>query len=233
MAKGRYAKKRTKKFPVWLILILVAAIAAIFAAILFLGKGKEDIPFETESPVAQQTESVAQTENREDTEAPTEPQQTEVEIQPSESEAATEPLQTEAPETIPPQPTVVIVQKAEAEYEKWLSAAMLVCVSMEYPDFELEAIYAASATSLDDKLDSAGAYIVFNTEGKRVVIHSKALTAERTASGTMDISTEIIGYASFDRVDPASVDFSGMEKIELDKLSELIEQSLLISIYAR
>ena len=144
------------------------------------------------------------------------------------------PGETKAPqENVVPQPTVVIVQQADAEYEKWLAATMVMCVSMEYPDFELEAIYAASATALENKFDSQGAYIVFTAGGSRICIHSKALEAERTAPGTKDISSETIGYATFDQLDPNSVDFSSFEKIDLEDLTELFVQSLLVSIYAR
>ena len=104
---------------------------------------------------------------------------------------------------------------------------------MEYPDFQLEGVYAASATALEDKFASDGAYILFSSGGTRMAIHSSALEGERTAPGTMDISTEIIGYATFDQTDPASLNLSSMEQLALEDLSELISQSLLISIYTR
>lgn len=129
------------------------------------------------------------------------------------------------------QPTVVTIQRAEAEYEKWLAAAQIVCVSMEYPDFQLEGIYAASSTSMEGKFSSDGAYIIFTSGGSRIAIHSMALEGERADAGTVDISTEAIGYATFDKVDLDSVDVSAMEELALEDLSELISQSLLVSIY--
>lgn len=246
MSKGRYAKKNKSPMPFWLIPV-IAAILVGAVLLLILGSQREDIPSETEGQSAIQTEgqSLSQTDaagqtgeesgtdiigNYEETNVVTTPDETAA----TDPETSQKPDETKAPQgNEEPQPTVVIVQQADAEYEKWLAATMVMCVSMEYPDFELEAIYAASATALENKLDSQGAYIVFTTGGNRICIHSRALEGERTAPGTKDISSETIGYATFDRLDPNSVDFSSFEKINLEDLSELFAQSLLVSIYAR
>ena len=66
-----------------------------------------------------------------------------------------------------------------------------------------------------------------------MAIHSVPIDNERSASGTVDISSEMVGYATFDKVDPASLDVSALEELTLDDLSELISQSLLVSIYSR
>lgn len=246
MSKGRYVNKKKSYISFWLILVIaVILIGAVL--LLVLGSQREDIPSETEGQSAIQTEgqTISQTDaagqtseesgtdiigNSEETDAVTTPDETAA----TDPEAGQKPDETKAPQgNEEPQPTVVIVQQADAEYEKWLAAAMVMCVSMEYPDFELEAVYAASATALEDKFDSQGAYIVFTTGGSRICIHSKALEAERTAPGTKDISTEAIGYATYDQLDPDSIDFASFEKINLEDLSELFAQSLLVSIYAR
>lgn len=234
MNKGRYVNKKKFYMPIWLILIIVVILAA--AVIFFFGRNTEGNPSETEGEIISQTDSVietdAQSETAEQTDAAPSDENTETSAS-TEPEVTQQPTETQPPQVIVPQPTVVIVQQADAEYEKWLAAAMVVCVSMEYPDFEIEAIYAASATKLEDKFTSEGAYIVFTSGGSRFAIHAKALEAERTTPGTRDISTEVIGFATYDQVDPDSVDFSSMEKIAVEDLSELIAQSLLISIYAR
>lgn len=129
------------------------------------------------------------------------------------------------------QSTNGLVQQAKADYEKWLAAAMVVGVSMEYPEFELDGIYAASATSVADKKNSDGVYILFTSGGESMALYGVALDAERTAAGTKDISTEALGFATFDLVDPASVDTDSMTEIKIEELEELINQSLLVSIY--
>ena len=242
MSKGRYVKKKKTYMPFWLILVIAAI---LIGAVLLLVPGilRDEIPSETEGQSAIQTEAAGENDVENNVESGTDvigsTEDASDETTPSGS-AATDPEETQNPgetkapqENVVPQPTVVIVQQADAEYEKWLAATMVMCVSMEYPDFELEAIYAASATALDNKFDSQGAYIVFTAGGSRICIHSKALEAERTAPGTKDISSETIGYATFDQLDPNSVDFSSFEKIDLEDLTELFAQSLLVSIYAR
>lgn len=240
MSKGRYAKKKSKKVPVWVIAAAVLAVVALIATAVILLSDRPEKQDPSDLHAIIQTRPYipgASSEPGEST-APVMPETTAPDETVSRTEPSEDPEETEEPtqethvEIVPP-PTVVIVQRAEAEYEKWLSAAMIVCVSMEYPDFELEGVYAASATALEDKFSSDGAYILFSAGGERIAIHSKALEGERTEPGTMDISTEVIGFATFDRVDPASVDLKSMEELALDDLSELIAQSLLISIYSR
>lgn len=239
-------KDNKKRSAGWL--WLLAALAVILAAALLLPEHSEPTatnptapgvhasqPVNSETAQNRPDEVPDASEQLEQTEQ-TEQTHTTVPAQSDGSDAPTEQLQQpSAGETEPQatQPSVEIIQQAEAEYEKWLGASLLICVSMEYPDFELEGIYAASATDMEDKLSSDGAYIVFTSGGTRMAIHSVALEAERTEPGTCDISTEAIGYATFDRVDPASIDVEAMESLALEELSELISQSLLVSIYSR
>ena len=60
---------------------------------------------------------------------------------------------------------------------------------------------------------------------------AKALEQERTDPGTVDISTEVIGFASFEQINPDSIDFASLEELNVNDMNELISQSLLISIY--
>lgn len=240
MSKGRYLVQKKKRVPLWLLLILLALL--VIAAVLLFG-GKDDIIFNDEkNDPAYQTEGSGQTvtpnSGSEDVnpESSPAPDGTEEAEDPAATEDAKketgDPIEeTQGTQSSATQPTSPIVQRVEAEYEKWLAASMVVCVSMEYPDFQLEGIYTESSTALDDKFASGGVYVVFSSGGTRMAIHSKALAQERTERGTVDISTEIIGFATFDKVDPASVTASSMDQISLDHLSKLIEQSLLVSIY--
>lgn len=128
-------------------------------------------------------------------------------------------------------PAQTMPQQAKADYEKWLSAAMVVGLSMEYPDFELTGIYTASETALENKKSSEGVYIFFTSGGKTQGLYGVALEQERTESGTRDISTNTVGFATFDPVEPESVDISAMKQISLEEIGELIAQSMLVSIY--
>lgn len=235
MSKGKYTKKSSKKFPLWVFLLLLAAVLALFVPKLFTSPHvpSEDIgnnpvnqteipgPISTDAQgntVYIENPEVTMTNDEQDAEASTEAQQTQT----------TDPVQTKPVETLPPE---TMPKQAQADYENWLAAAMVVCVSMEYPDFNLEGIYTSSATSLEGKYDSDGVYIVFTSGGNRIAIHSAALEQERGTAGTKDISTETIGFASFDFVSPADLDLHKLKSIPLETLSELISQSLLISIY--
>lgn len=238
MKNGNNQGKGGRMLPVFLILaamVILAVIAAMFvSADTESGKGKPGI-----SPTAP-SQIVTENHHAEDDmtdgvqeQSPTDtddPDHT-VPTQHGITEPTEDWTEDDDPEPTEEQSSVVIQQQKDAEYERWLAAAMLVCVSIDYPDFEPEAIYAASGTALTDKFTSDGAYIIFTSGGERLAIHSVALENERTEAGTTDISTEVIGFATFDRVDPEKVDAAALDPIELEELSELISQSLLISIY--
>lgn len=198
------------------------------------------------------TQAPADPENSEGTKAPTssKPSQSPGSSSESKSESKPEsskPSDPEKPESSgetseepaePSQPTATekptdLPQRAEAEYEEWLAAAMIISVSMEYPDFELNGIYTPSATSLSEKSDSEGVYLEFTSGGETMIVHSAALSGERTESGTSDISTELLGFASFDVLQAGSVNTAEMNQIPLNDLEELINQSLLVSIHTR
>ena len=258
MKKGRFENKSVKTVPIWLIVLEVVVVIALLVVLAVLISGNSGGPADnndvtqnaTVNHVPEDTAALEDTavngndgttKSQEADENTTAPEDTQIEdtdttgsTQDQEAHENTQlPSQTQEPELETMAPPADVVQRADAEYEKWLSAAMIVCVSMEYPDFQLEGVYAASATALEDKYSSEGAYIVFISGGERIVIHSKALEEERVIPGTVDISTETVGYATFDPVDPDSVDLDSLEQLPLEDLSELISQSLLVSIYTR
>lgn len=129
----------------------------------------------------------------------------------------------QTPETIP--------QQKEASYEQWLSAGMVVGLSMSYPDFQPQAIYVTGETPLEDRMSSGGAVILFTSGGKSLALCSTPLEAERKTPGTVDLSTQVLGFATFDVVDAGAVDITGLTKVEIGALEELIGQSLLVSLY--
>ena len=127
--------------------------------------------------------------------------------------------------------TAEAIQRADASYERWLAAGMVTAISMQYPDFSIEGIYLSGETALSDKSESAGAYVVFTADGAETAIHSVPLDAERTDAGTTDLYTRDLGFATFDTIDPSQIDTGSCEQIEMDDLTDLISQSLLVSLY--
>ena len=258
MNNGAFFKRIGKKPLIIMILLLLVIVAAVVCAAMRNGGGNhggsETVPADrpTLSGQTLPTEQLnpgVQTEPQEShtSDAQTDPLEShtsDVQTEPDDPHTDDDPT-VETPEDDPdqtlsvqpterptePQTPTGIPQQKDAEYERWLAAAMVVCVSIEYPDFALEGIWAASATGLEEKYSSDGAYIAFTSGGERMVIHANALEHERTEKGTTDISTEVIGFATFDRLDPADFSAAALEEIKPEELSELISQSLLISIY--
>ena len=124
-----------------------------------------------------------------------------------------------------------IVERADASYERWLAAGMVTAISMQYPDFSIEGIYLSGETELSDKSESEGAYVVFTADGAETAIHSVPLDAERTDVGTTDLYTRDLGFATFDTIEPSQIDTGSCEQIEMDDLTDLISQSLLVSLF--
>lgn len=123
------------------------------------------------------------------------------------------------------------VEKADASYERWLAAGMVTAISMQYPDFSIEGIYLSGETELSDKFESAGAYVVFTADGEETAVQSMPLEAERTDAGTTDLYTRDLGFATFDVIDSSQIDTGSCEQIEMNDLTDLISQSLLVSLY--
>ncbi len=115
----------------------------------------------------------------------------------------------------------------QASYERWLAAHEYLLVYLLYQPSGEPEIYLTGETELANKSQSGGVYIRLTLEDGVVLLESKPLAAERTEKGTRDVSAPMIGYATFDEVDPQSVDLSGMEKLEFSQLKELTDAALL------
>lgn len=137
------------------------------------------------------------------------------------------PEQSNAPEQ---QISVVIPEKAEASYERWLAAAAVVGLMLdaEDPAFTVEAVYLTGETPQDRCLESKGIYLVFSDYAGTHYLFCAPLSAERTEPGTTDIKTADLGWASFSYVDP--VDLTGFIALSVEELSEEINQSLLVTV---
>ena len=125
------------------------------------------------------------------------------------------------------------IQKADASYERWLAAAMITAISLQYPDFEIKGIYLTAENRLYSSFQSSGAYVTFTSGGEPLAIHSKPLEEERTEAGTIDLYTMDLGFATFDEISVETLDTEGMQSVEVEELSKLISQSVLVSLYER
>lgn len=130
-----------------------------------------------------------------------------------------------------PQTPSIDITKADAPYEKWLAAGMILAASMQYPDFEFEAVYITGEHELTDRTSSAGAYLKIKTGGESVVLESKPLNEERSAEGTMDLYTGDLGFNTFDMIGADSLDTAELKEVSVDSLTELINQSILVTVY--
>lgn len=131
------------------------------------------------------------------------------------------------------QSSINLHQKADASYERWLAAAMVTAISLHYPDFQINGIYLTAETELSSASESSGAYVAFTSGEESLMICSKPLEEERTEAGTIDLYTMDLGFATFDEVDVETVNTEGMLSVEAAELSELISQSMLVSLYER
>ena len=120
--------------------------------------------------------------------------------------------------------TVELTEQEDAEYEEWLAATVIVAISMEYPEFTDIQVY---------KAENQDVYAFFKVNDELTVIHSEKIDGERSESGTRDISSQTLGFATFDIIDANEVNRDNMTEIEIDELRELISQSMLVSIYSR
>lgn len=130
-------------------------------------------------------------------------------------------------------PGYEVYERVDAPYEHWLAAAVISGISTEYPDFILEQILVKEETTLADYENSSGIYVIFTAEGEQKCIYSVPIDSERTESGTTDVMSTVIGYATFDFVSLQELDMSEFREMEVDDLNTLIEQSELVTIYSR
>ncbi len=130
------------------------------------------------------------------------------------------------------EPHVEDNERADADYEQWLAAAVITCVSMNTPDFELGEVYASTQTTIEDRMDSQGIYVTYQSGGETVCIQSKPLEQGRSGQeGTKDVYSELTGYASYDEAVVETIDMSQWQTVDLQELNTLIEQSERVVLY--
>ena len=116
---------------------------------------------------------------------------------------------------------IELKDKANATNEEWMAAGVSVAISMQYSEFEI----------IDICVSEEEVYIIFNSNGEEKAIHSVPLKEERDEAGTKDLYTKDLGFATFDEVPVEEIEIEKFRQVEIEDLSELIEQSVLVSIY--
>lgn len=123
------------------------------------------------------------------------------------------------------------VQRVEAEYEKWLASALVIGVSIEYPEFELVGIYTETCTELQDSKLSKGVYVLFQNGGSDFAVYGMPLEEERTTPGAIDVGSMNMGLATFDVLDPDNIVVDGLRTYTMKDLEKTISQTMQLSLY--
>lgn len=130
------------------------------------------------------------------------------------------------------EPHVEDYERADADYEQWLAASVITCISMNTPDFELEEVYASTQSTIDDRMNSQGIYVIYQSGGETLCIQSKPLEQGRSGqAGTKDVYSELTGYASYEEVSADTIDVSQWHTVDMQELNTLIEQSERVVLY--
>lgn len=130
-----------------------------------------------------------------------------------------------------PSNTFEIQERMDASYERWLASEVMIGISMQYPDFTFENVYLGGETEIAEKTKSKGVYVVFHADGEEKVIHSVPLNDERTESGTKDLYSRDLGFATFDEIALEEMEADTFLQAEPEEFDDLISQSLLVSLY--
>ena len=223
-----------KKPPLWTLILAVLIISAIVAVMLLAPwknaaekhleketeKTTEHMDREDPSVQGQETQPTMEPVSPTET-APTEQMPSEETTEPSSNTTATS-----------PQETTPVIGDGEI-YEERLAAAMVVGISMMYPDFQFHGIYIASETPLEAHSGSRGAYVLFSSGGQSLALRSLPLDAERQEKGTADLYVPTLGYSTYELVDPQTVATSAMKELQLTDLEEAINQSTQTTVIER
>lgn len=192
----------------------LSVIAAAVAMCLLLCACAQEQPPATEPTQTQPVQTTAPTLETEDT-------------QPAQTTAPTQ----ETEDTVPPA-TYVTVPQIEASYEQWLAATMMFPVYQQYLDVVPLGVYTLTESTLSDYSASQGVFIHFRSGSEEVIIRSVPLTAERTESGTTDLYSAKLGYATFDRVVMNPEELMMMTQLDMDGVMALIEYTGLVYLYS-
>lgn len=207
---------KNRKKRVVTVFLAVLTCLVLMAGLAMMGDvGQEKEPTEPDAGLSQQP---ATDPNESTTREETGPEITEP--------RTTEPETTELPAILATLPDI------DGTYEQWLAAAMYALSFMEYPEHTLSGLYAASATSSSQKMDSQGVYMLLSDGTNEVLICSKPLSEKRSERGVTDLHTSQLGYATFDVTDPTSVNLTGMIELDPAELADMISYAGLPALYS-
>ena len=120
--------------------------------------------------------------------------------------------------------------ESNGSYEEYLSALSLFALSMEYPDFQLQDIYAASSVTMANKANSQGIYVFFDSMGESLCARVTPIAAERSESGTLDLFANELGYAAFE-IQSEQPDINSLILLEPGVYGQLLPVLSGISLY--
>ena len=124
-----------------------------------------------------------------------------------------------------------IPEREEASYEEWLASSMIMSLTLQEDQFNIQGIYYKNKTELENKMDSQGVYVVYKAEGKQKVIYSKPLEKARNQKGTIDLYSQLLEYSTYEYKDINSININEYKTLEEEALNPLINQLLLVSLY--
>lgn len=122
------------------------------------------------------------------------------------------------------EPEYIEIEKTEVSYEKWLAASVIISIAMDYPDFELNEIYIVSENKVNERMNSEGIFVTYQTEGEKKCVYSKPINSARKKTGTFDIYSEYLKYATYEEREVESIDLEKYHSIEIENMNTLIEQ---------
>ena len=130
----------------------------------------------------------------------------------SEQTSQTEPTEQTSQAQEPSEETII--------YEKYLAALSMYALVLEYPDFRLDTVYAASFVPMEKKMQSKGIYLSFESGGEKLFAHLYPLESAQADSRTVHCPE--VGYAAFDIVSEIPANLSTIAQSDYVALMENI-----------
>ncbi len=234
--------QKKAKPPLWTVILAVLILSILIAVVLVRAGKEETTTKDPEEPGKTTGQSLQDESATQEQEVPTtQDAVSSVETVPTE-QGTTEPDANTEPSgntevgtnTEPTYPADTTPTVGDGEiYEERLAAAMVVGISMMYPDFEFRGIYMASETPLEAHSGSMGAYVLFSSGGQSLALKSVPLDAERQEKGTADLYGPTLGYSTYELVDPQSVNTATMKELQLEDLEDAINQATQTTVIER
>lgn len=128
-------------------------------------------------------------------------------------------------------PNLDVFEKKDAYYEEWLAAAMCMSLTFYEDEFEILNIYYKTKTKLEDKMDSEGVYLIYKNSEGTICLHSSPLEKECTEEGVTNLYSQDVGFNTYEKLSVKKINFANYEEFEIDSLSKIISQSVLVSLY--